>query len=132
MSSEQTYFQSDGVQVTSTRVVMGGTTYALANITSVSMHKTPAKRSFGVILTLLGMAFLTYNGLGEGADPSVMQWGISIVVMLTGLLLVVMAKATYAVRFGSASGEQEAFSSKDQKMVVGMVDAINQAIIDRG
>lgn len=44
MANEQIFFEGSGIYISNTRVVLAGTTYATANITSVSKRFTPASK----------------------------------------------------------------------------------------
>lgn len=122
--NEQSFMNEGGVMVTSARAVINGTMYSMANISSVSVGIIPASRGSGVILAIVG-AIIAAAADGGGAF-------FGVVLLLAGILMAVMAKATYMVRLGSASGEATALSSKDEGFVSKVVSSLNQAIIARG
>ncbi len=122
---EITFYSDDrGVRITNTRAIVGTTTYSMANITSVSMAVKPANRTPGIVLAVLGLIFLAIPVSG------IRVFGV--VLLVLGILIAVIVKPTYRVRIGSASGESDAISSKDNKYIQGIVTAMNEAIIKRG
>ncbi len=48
--AEETIYSDNNVSVTTTRVMISGTTYALRNITSVKMAMTPASQGCAIVL----------------------------------------------------------------------------------
>ena len=127
---KETIFYSDerGVRITDTRLIVGSTTYAMANITSVSRTRKPANRVPGIVLAILGLVILAITsqlGSSEGVIFGVILLGL-------GILIAAIVKATYIARIGSASGETDAISSKDKQYIQAVVTAMNEAIIKRG
>ena len=121
---EQSFFNSGGVTVTNARAIIGGTTYSMANITSVSVGMTPASRGGAILLALFGCVLAAAtDGGGKG---------LGVLLLILGIAWAVMAKATYIVKLGSAGGETQALSSKDQPFIEQVVNAMNNAIIHRG
>ena len=123
---KETSFYSDnsGVRITNTRAILGTKTYAMANISSVSAAITPAKRGLGIVLAIIGFLLVLVP------ESGVRIFGV--ILLGVGILLAVIAKATYIVRIGSASGEADAISSHDRAYVDGIVTAMNEAFIKRG
>jgi len=128
---ENTYFESGGVTVTSTRAILGGKTYAMTNITSVAMDKTGAKIVPGLILLILGI-LISGCGLVVEGTSRVLGLFIGIAALIVGILALIAAKPSYIVRIGSSSGEANALSSRNQEHIQAIVGAMNQAIVDRG
>ena len=126
---KETTFYSDerGVRITNTRAIVGATTYAMANITSVSTAVKPANRTPGIVVAILGLLVLVITGL-LGSSGGVI---FGVIFLGLGILVAVIAKATYVVRIGSASGEADAISSKDEKYIQAIVQAMNEAFIKR-
>jgi len=123
------YFQDETVTVTKTRAIIGGVTYAMANVTSVRMFvqpKPPAAAIVAAILMLLGLGSAKYD-----ATP---QTGIGITAAGAVLLAVYLfvLKPKYWVRIGNAGAESNAAWSNDPAWTQEVVQAINEAIIDRG
>lgn len=106
---------------------MFSTTYAMANITSASTGVKPANPTPGIVIAILGLIVLVINlGSSVGVIFGVILLGV-------GILIAVIAKPTYFVTIGSASGETDVIvSSNDEKYVQAVVTAMNEAIIKRG
>lgn len=145
MSEEVTYYSDGAIRVTNARAVLGGKTYAMANITSVTMGKIPANRTAGIVIALAGLVIASCAGCpavfalsSSGSDTTVF-WVASVGVGLLGLLALAAgiavaagAQPSYVVRLGSASGETNALVSRDQEYIQKIVSALNEAIIRRG
>lgn len=124
---EQTIFADDTVTITTARAYLNGTTYAMANITSVRTHA----ESRGVIKAIVAIV-----GLTVAASFVV---GISSAVFFITLPLTVVAALWFAfskpklwVRIGTAGAESNALWSNDPAWVAKVVAAINEAIVRRG
>jgi hypothetical protein len=128
---EVTYYSDGAITVSSTRAVLGGKTYAMANITSVSMGEKPANRAPAIFIVLLGAMGVLLAGMGLFDNGSA-WYAIGGVLMALGIILAVAAKGQYMVRIGSASGEADALVSQSKGHIAEIVDAMNQAIVERG
>jgi hypothetical protein len=127
--SEVSYYQDESVTVTNARAVLSGSTYAMSNITSVSMGKTPANRMAGIVIAVLGFI----GGVFVGAISEQLLFTLlGFLALFGGIALAVMAKPSYIVRIGSASGEAEGLVSKDKDYIMKIIKAMNEAIIKRG
>ncbi len=126
--SEISYFQDQNVNITNARAVLSGTTYAMSNITSVSMGERAANRNPGCLVTILGF-------IGWGVAGALENMGVLIVCILAflvGIALIIMAKPSYVVRISSASGEVEGLVSQNKEYIQKVINALNEAIINRG
>ena len=126
---EETYYQHGDVLVTSARVAFGQKTYALANISSVSMvSESPSVTPVFVLVLvglIIGLCAASMDALVVGLALGGLFIGLGIVCALTG-------KTKYTVRVSSASGEANAAASTNKDGVQAIVDAINEAIVQRG
>lgn len=129
MTEEKVYYQSGDVTITGTRAILGGKTYAMANITSVSMGKVAANRVPGIAIAVGGIAI---GGCIGALSESGGMWALGAVFLIIGVAVAVMAKPKYIVRIGSASGETDALTHEDQDYIQKIVTAMNEAIINRG
>lgn len=125
--AEQTLFESNGVTVTTSRVQVRETTYALANITSVRSLVEP--RSVGPIVA--GVSFIAVSAL--------VVWlggvGVGLLGVFFGAICVAYfftTKAKYWIFIGTAGSEQKAIHSNEPVWTAKVVEAINNAIIARG
>lgn len=122
------YSDDRGVRITNTRAIVGLTTYAMANITSVTMSVKPAKRTPGIVVAILGLLILIITAELGSAGGVI----FGVIVLGLGILMAVVAKPIFTVRIGSASGEADAVSSKDRDYIQAVVRAMNEAFIKRG
>ncbi len=155
-NSEITFYQDQSVFITNTRAVIGGKTYAMANITSVTVGEIAAKRIPGILIAAIGgpltccCGVLLSAGLTSmfavtlqnqsssgpaGALGTILNIGfllVSFLIVVGGVALAIMAKPTYVVKIGSSSGEADALLSKDKEYILKIVNALNDAIVKRG
>ncbi len=127
---DETIFSDSTVLVTTTRVVLNGTTYALRNITSIRMGLTPAKHGCAIFLLLGGM-FFVLTGLAVLFSDSHMPVPliIGIIVVILAILWLRSNKPTYHVVIASSSGEVHALTSKNKGYIESIINSINEAII---
>jgi hypothetical protein len=128
-AKEEISFYSDnsGVRVTNTRLIIGSTTYAMLNITSVSRAETPPSRVGPVMFLLVGtLSFL--GGLSGGSNITI----FGVFMMAIGAFWWKTQKTKYHLVIASASGEAKAITSEDKQRVDKIVSAVNESIIGRG
>ncbi|MGA3282931.1 MAG: DUF6232 family protein [Verrucomicrobiota bacterium] len=131
-TQEQRIYFDNVVAVTTTRVVIGGTTYALRNITSVSMTYTPPGVLGAILLLFVGIIlffigeFLSYGGISPSAIITYAAAGIIVCGTIFGMC---RAKPTYHVCLASTAGEVHALTSKNKAYIEKIVVSINDAIV---
>ena len=132
MSEEEVIYTDNQVSISTSRIVLGATTYALRNITSVKMTFTPAKRGCAILLLIFG-ALTLLIGLGKGSSDGVgaVLGGLVVGGIIGGLgyLWMRSSKDDYHVLIASSSGEAKALTSKDKAYIEKIVTAINDAIV---
>lgn len=114
----------NAVRITNTRAILGGKTYAMSNITSVSIVQKKINIVLVVILVLVGLSSLTLIGHSLLAS-------LVILAVCAGLIYL-LVRPSYAVHLGSASGESEALVSRNRAQVEQIASAMNEAIVHRG
>ena len=135
---EAAFLNEGGVTVTKTRFMVHAQTYALANITSVSAARIPAKRGGFVVCALLGLlvigAALVAMLMGDRDDlaPGLSVLIIGLIFVGVGILLFKGAKDSYVVVLNTAGSETKALSSRDSGFISRVVAALNEAIVARG
>jgi hypothetical protein len=127
---EEIFYSDSTVVVTGTRVIIGGITYALRNITSVSMRFSPPKIFGAVLLLLIGAfillaAFLTVHGTMPAPFGA---YVIAPVMIVGGILWICNLKTKYHVHLSTAAGEIHVLSSWDRAYIEHIVLSINEAI----
>ncbi len=125
--SEEILYTDNHASVSTSRVILNNTTYALRNITSVKMTVTPAKKGCAIVLIILG-ALVALCGLPskDAILPTLIVGGILIGL---GIVWSNSAKADYHVTIASSSGEGNALTSRDKAYIQKIVNAINEAIV---
>jgi hypothetical protein len=119
MSGEEILYDGAGVKVTPARVIVRGTTYAVASITSIAAVKDTSMRTLGVLVIMLGVglaiAKLTILGATALLVGALMAWfGKSAILVLT-----------------TGAAERRALRSRNEALVVDIASAINLAIMKR-
>lgn len=128
MAEEITLLVDDVATVTSARVVLRGVTYAMSNITSVSLQtqlpdNTLIDAFIGANVIVGGLALL-FGGVPVA---------IICAILIGCLILAKKQKTTnYKVRLATAAGEVDAFTDDDKARIEKIVTAISDAIVHRG
>jgi len=135
MGEECSFLNDSGVYVSNTRVVIHGTTYATANITSVRKHVAPANN--GCAIVLVGFSGLSVLGgltmaLGKSGDGQWTVFSMSLVLLIIGIIWLKSLHPTYNVMLATAAGERQGLTSKDEGVVDRVTAAIADAIVHRG
>ena len=130
MADEWPIYHDEDIQITNLRAMLHGKTYAVANVTSVSMFTQFANKAPGVLVAILGV-FFGLVGLAGGELQGCFVFFAAVLVVV-GVLNVRASKNVYWVRIGSSSGETNALSSNDPDYILRVVGAMNEAIVRRG
>ena len=117
-----------GVRVTSARIIIGQTTYAMLNITSVMRAEEHPSR-LGPVLFLIVGAMLLVAGI-TGPEYGLLMF--SAFMLGIGAFWWKVQKSKYHLRISSASGEANAVTDFDKARIDAIVQAVNEAIIGRG
>lgn len=120
--AEEVLLETGLIKITPARVVIGGTTYAVANITSVKAVTDSKARYVGVLVAIGGVLIILT------LKPVMIAVGAIAVVV--GALLAVFGVHTEVVLTTGAS-EQAALRSRDAKVALQVASAINLAIMKR-
>jgi hypothetical protein len=135
VADEHMFLKESNIYVSNTKIVLSGTTYATANITSVAKRFTPPSRGCAITLIIFGvLAFLAALVAFKAAQAGQSVGGVFLaaLILAAGILWFRALKTTYHVVLASASGEQQGLSSKDNSLVDRVVAAITDAITHRG
>ncbi len=127
--TEPTYYSDEnGVRISTTRLLIGSTTYAMANIASVRTHVKPANRTPGILLAIGGFATISvsaYLNIPIGI-------GVGVLFFILGIAWALLSKPTYFIRISSSSTETDAIGSRSKEYIAQVARAINEALIQRG
>jgi len=133
-STEQEIFTDKNVRVTNARIIIGGTTYALRNITSVKVASTPPKKGganklfFFSALGFIGGLVWFFVG-GDPRTPSLILIAASAIFAVLSILWSRSLKTMYHLMVTSSSQEVDALSSFDKDYISIIVEKINEAIV---
>jgi uncharacterized membrane protein len=135
VAEERSFLNDRGVYVSNTRVVIQGTTYATANITSVRKHMVPAKNGCALVMVIFG-ALGALGGLapalaGSG-DERWLPLVLSAILLTLGIVWLRSVRPTYHVMLATAGGERQGLTSQDEGVVDRVTAAIADAIVHRG
>lgn len=128
--AEETIYSDNRVNITTTRVILNNTTYALRNITSVKMATTPAKKGCAIALLIFGiLAFLgSFGSMTSDVTSGVVALIFGGVIIAGAIFWMRSCRADYHVAIASSSGEANALTDKDRSYIEKVVACINDAI----
>lgn len=129
-STEEIFFSDNSVIVTNVRLVVGGATYALRNITSVKMLFTPPRLIKPILLLIVGLMilFAAFMPINEKAPAPAGVYVIAGIMILGAILWMCRAKTKFHVGLSSTSGEVHALTSNDKAYIELVLLRINEAI----
>jgi hypothetical protein len=128
MTQEEVVFLSnDAAKVTSARVIVGGSTFAMAGVTSVEARKIFPKTSYlpGLLAVMFGLMVM--------ATPDSIKVGA--VILAFGVLWIwseIRKPIKYALIIRAAGGEVNALESEKENDIDVIALAITDAIVHRG
>jgi hypothetical protein len=126
---EITFYSDDrGVRVTNTRLMVPNTTYAMANISSVTTKTVDPSYGWPGLFILLGLG-CAVGGFSTGSSPVGI---LGILLLGGGAYWAYSLKPDYHLRISSTGGESTALTSRDKGYVENLVAGIHEAIIHRG
>ena len=127
-SNERVFLAEGNIRVTATRVVVGGQTFAMRNVSSVKGVVHQESKANDYIFGAIGIALVLYGLSGA-------KWALILGAILFAFSYIegrFMKKPSFSVVLSTSGGETEAFRTKDSTFAAAIVDAINQAMIARG
>jgi hypothetical protein len=111
---EETIYTDQNVAVTTDRIVIAGTTYAVRNLTSVRMTVTPQSGCariviFAIAISLiafgLGMGFICVGVVSQSHEDTMVQAGVSVTWAVMAIVSV-GAGVLVIARSGKALGKE--------------------------
>jgi hypothetical protein len=124
-ASETTFFNDRGIMVSSTRIVVGNTTYPLRGVTSV----TPTVVKPGRVGPVLAIAFGVLGLVGSHFKTGAIVLGLIFIGPGIALLL---RKPTHKLHVTTTAGIVEVISTDDSQFAQALAASLNNAIIARG
>ena len=132
--TEPTYYSDDkGVRVTTTRLIIGDATYAMANISSIKTAREGAagRIAAGIICVIVGAVLLMF-AISNNFSGLVGILGLLGVVCLVVGVVCFCLKTPYKIQITSASSETAPLESNNKEYIDQIVRAVNEALIQRG
>ena len=128
---EEMIYSDNAVVVTSARVTVSGTTYAMRNITSVGMVSTPPRIAGAVLLLIVGLliAVAIFVRLDEPDKAPVGVYVMAGALIGGAVFWMIRARTHFHVGILTASGEVQLLTSKDKTYVERVVQRVNEAIV---
>lgn len=123
--SEHTLLERNNVRITPQRVTFAGRTIPLDTITSVTLARSPARRSVGYTL-LMGGCLLLLAGAWQLRDALLIGGGVLIAL---GLVLALLPRDRFHLLLGSNSGEVEALVSTRRELMENVTSVLHNAIV---
>ncbi len=127
--AEENIYSDNNVSITTARIIVSGTTYALRNITSVKLTATKHKPVIAVALIVVGVIFVWVGLFADTVSSSILPLIVGGLLLAVGIAWVRRVKPTFHVTIASSSGEIRALSSPNRPYIETIVGAINEAII---
>ena len=124
--NETTLLQEGPVKITNLRAIIGTLTYPMSQIKAVNVTRRGRSRK-PLLLAIPGILFIAWS-LIDQTDQFFGFFIIGIELIIIGIVLVLMAKPTYAVQIGSGSGDNSILRSTDKTFIQRIADAMNKAI----
>ena len=120
---EQQLFNDNDALVSTTRVIIGGTTYPLVNVSSVSLRASSV--AFKYVLVV-------FFAIGAFSSLVSKSWGGAVFCIVIALMIWFLVQVKYRLILGTSGGEKTALKSKDRDYMTRLKDAIDTAVVSRG
>ena len=139
MADETVFLDEGSVKVTNARIVIGGQTYAVANVTSVAAVRVPnilfrlgcgcSVALFSVLLLVSGIVAGTEVAGGEVEFTLFQLVGNSILFIFVAIMIM---RGWWTMVMVTSADELSLLRSWNRSRILRVVDAVNQAIAHRG
>jgi hypothetical protein len=127
MADEVSYYSDQsGVRVSDKRVIIGSTTYSMANITSVSTRVENPSMIGPILMIAIGL-LLFVSGIAQQSGSAV----LGAIIAGLGYFWYRGRKPMWHLHIASASGETTPLQSVNSQWISSIAQAINEAIIHR-
>ncbi len=123
IKKEKLYYKDERVSVTSSRVIIDNKTFALRNITSVSIGENKAKFDSGLFVVILIICFISI------VIVQFSKWG-GLGFFSLFKLPDAFSSASPFLSMVTSGGEQPVLSNENNEYIEKIIKAINEAIIN--
>lgn len=135
-SGETLFYSDDNVQVTNARLIVGGQTYAMRNVTSVrGVEVTPSHVAVYALTLAAGVSALIAAAFLQENWKLPVGWLFIVVAIFFSVFAYFVKnslRSTFQIWINTAGAEQRAMQSRDANTVSAILDAINRSIVSRG
>lgn len=116
MADERVFLNEAGVFVSNSRVVIAGTTYSMANITSVRKGITPPNQGCAIVLIIVSLliALVAFGAFSQDIGTGVVLLLLGGGMLVAAILWLRSLKPTFHVVTASASGETQALRNRKE------------------
>jgi len=129
--SEINILKEKNVKITNLRAIIGTKTYAISDITSVSMDVNEPKLFLPVFFIVIAGVCSVLIAVSDMREYSEFLT-TSLYLGIAGLVFFILSQKTkYSIRIKSASGEFKVLEAFDRNYVERIVKALNEAIVQR-
>ena len=131
--AEQSFFDEGSIRVTSSRIVVRGTTYSTANVTSVTTFVQPPDRGRAGWLIAGGVlgAIGSLSFIADAPGPALLSLLVALTASALGVAWFRSLRPTFTVVLNTAAGEQKALQTADEDLVDRFRHAVEAAIVAR-
>lgn len=123
IQEEKVFHRDSNVTVTQSRFIANGRTYAMRNISSVTISEIERSKKLPMAILIVGCLMAIFN-------ENVRILGV--IVAVGSFVWMVMMKNDYAVRISTNAGETNSLTSRHKDYIQKVVNSLNDAIIYRG
>jgi hypothetical protein len=129
---EQTYYPDERARVTSTRAVIDGKIYEIADITAVRVRvEQPGILRPALIVGSEILLVIAGHRSAQGT-VSIVFFALWVTLTAIGIPMILLSKAQYVVLLDGTDGEVPVPSSADRAMVEEIVNAIRSGLMAQG
>jgi hypothetical protein len=131
-TGETVFLENADVKVTKQRFMVPGKTFALNQITSVTVasERRFVRRLIAIPCLVLGLPPLLTGLMSKPMNRELLMLGSSIFVI--GLALWLTGATRYYVVVRTSGSEEKALGSPKRKYIEAVLEAVNKAIVARG
>jgi len=132
VTQERMFFNDERVQVSRSRVSVDGTIYPVADIRFVRLAKTAPRRVYAFVVSVVGLITSIF-GLNRHIDRiDLVLLILGAVLFGAGLTRAIARRTKYSILIDIGGAEFTVLSTTKAKYATAIVDAVGEAIIERG
>lgn len=135
MGEEPIYDDGQVVRISKQRAVFGGNTYAMSQVSAVSLQTVPPSRGGAVTMIVVGSLLMLLGGgmgLAESVFGGVVFGGSGVALLIAGIVMYEQAKPSYVIVLSTSGGQVQALAAPTLPQLQPVHDALQEALIQRG